>query len=86
MSIQDVSAEQFAELFHHYHEALASDFDCGREARDESWEEIPDNERRRIVAAVRLTLLDVGSAGRGVTTENRNAHYFPKPGEAEWGC
>ena len=26
MSIQEVSAEQLAELFHHYHQALAPDF------------------------------------------------------------
>jgi hypothetical protein len=26
MSIQEVSAEQLAQLFHHYHQALAPDF------------------------------------------------------------
>ncbi len=53
MSIQDVSAEQFAELFHHYHEALAPDFNCSGESRDESWEELPVDERRRLIVAVR---------------------------------
>ena len=28
MSIQEVSAEQFAELFHHYLHALGPDFGC----------------------------------------------------------
>jgi hypothetical protein len=27
-SIQDVSAEQLAKLFHHYREALPHDYDC----------------------------------------------------------
>lgn len=84
MSIQDVSAEQLAELFHHYHEALAPDFNCSSEPHDESWEEIPANERRRLVAAVRLALLDLHS--NGADQGNDNHRYFPKPGEAEWGC
>jgi hypothetical protein len=28
MSIQEVSAEELAELFHHYHQALGPDFGC----------------------------------------------------------
>ncbi len=86
MSIQDVSAEQFAELFHHYHEALAPDFNCNSEQRDESWHGIPDNQRRRLIAAVRLALLDVGSATSDAPSEADSARYFAKPGEAEWGC
>lgn len=49
----------------------------------EAWEEIPHQERSRLVAAARLTLLDLTS----MVAERENARrYFAKPGEAEWGC
>jgi hypothetical protein len=80
MSIQEVSAEQFARLFNHHYETLAPDSD----SIGESWSEIPLGERSRMIAAVRLALQDLGSSNSG--TSSRNERYFAKPGEAEWGC
>ena len=46
MSIQEVSAEQFAKLFHHYYEALAPDFNCADECHGEAWPEVPPNREK----------------------------------------
>jgi hypothetical protein len=82
MSIQEVSAEHLAELFHHYHQALAPDFDRTGNASNEAWERIPEEEKNRLIAAARLALLELSSAeGR-----QHSRRYFAKPGEAEWGC
>jgi len=83
-SLQNVSAEDLAKLFHHYHEALAHDFH-GHMSREASfsWEQAPQNERKLMIAAARLTLLELRTE-----SEKEQAHrqYFAKPGEAEWGC
>jgi hypothetical protein len=83
MSIQEVSAEQLAELFHHYHQALASDFGCCTEQADQSWKDVPQQERKRLTAAARLVLLELDSV-HGERQDSKR--YFAKPGEAEWGC
>jgi hypothetical protein len=83
MSIQEVSAEQLAELFHHYHQALGPDFERADNTDHESWEGIPTHERDRLIAAARLALLELSSAEK----ERHNSRcHFAKPGEAEWGC
>jgi hypothetical protein len=82
MSIQEVSAEQLAELFHHYHETLRPDFGCGSKA-NASWEQVPQQEKSRLVAAVHLALLELASTAREREDSRR---YFAKPGEADWGC
>lgn len=83
MSIQEVSAEQLAELFHHYHQALAPDFGCTSDSTPESWDQISQQEKNRMVAAARLAILEVASE----TTEPADSkRYFAKPGDAEWGC
>jgi hypothetical protein len=83
-SIHNVSAENLAKVFHHYHEALAHDFHghASREA-EVSWEEAPQDERKLMVAAARLTLLELASTSEG---EHVDRKYFAKPGEADWGC
>lgn len=84
MSIQDVSPEELARLFHHYQEALAGDFDCN--AKDENgatWEHTPANERKWKIAAARLALLELRAKDAEAAS---NRKYFAKPGEAEWGC
>ena len=73
MSIQEVSAEQLAKLFHHYHHALGP----------ESWEQVSQPEKNRMVAAARLAILEVASTASEPEDLRR---YFAKPGEAEWGC
>jgi hypothetical protein len=83
MSIQEVSAEQLAQLFHHYHQALAPDFGCTTSSAPESWDQVSTPERSRMVAAARLAIMEVAST----TPEAEDARrYFAKPGEAEWGC
>lgn len=82
-SIQDVSAEQLAKLFHHYRGALAHDFDCqGGEEASSSWDHAPQHERKLMVAAARLALLELAAAAPA----GADRQYFAKPGEADWGC
>ena len=83
MSIQEVSAEQLAELFHHYHQALGPDFGCASKPNAETWEQVPQPEKGRLVAAARLALLELPSTASEPEDSRR---YFAKPGEAEWGC
>jgi len=83
MSIQEVSAEQLAELFHHYHQALAPDFGCPTPSTPELWDQVSQPEKNRMVAAARLAILEVVSTTREVEDPRR---YFAKPGDAEWGC
>ncbi len=83
MSIQEVSAEQLAELFHSYHQALESDPDHASKPTAEVWEQVSQKEKDRLIAAARLTLLELVSTGKEPEDPRR---YFAKPGEAEWGC
>ena len=59
--LPELSAEELARLFFHYREALAPDFECTPEevSQARSWEIAPANERRLLVAAARLVLLDL---------------------------
>jgi hypothetical protein len=81
MSIQEVSPEQLAELFHHYHQALATDFGGPSTPSAESWDRMPQHEKSRLIAAARLAVLELATTG-----EQDAKRYFAKPGEAEWGC
>jgi hypothetical protein len=83
MSFQDISAEKLAELFHHYHQALAPDFGCPGRAIADSWNQVPQPEKSRMVAAARLTLLELDSTHKKNEEASR---FFAKAGEAEWGC
>jgi hypothetical protein len=82
MSIQDVSPEQLAELLHHYQRALAPDFGCPPQPGGEAWEEMPQPEKSRLIAAARLAVLELAASGG----EGNSKRYFARPGEAEWGC
>ncbi len=87
-SIQDVSAEELAKLFHHYRGALAHDFDCeaseeNLDATASSWERTPQQERKLMVAAARLALLELAATPAEASASRP---YFAKPGEADWGC
>jgi hypothetical protein len=83
MSLQEVAPEDLAKLFHHYHQALAPDFDCPSSAHSEAWEHVPVEEKKRLVAAARLALLELSSTE---VEREESRKYFAKPGEAEWGC
>jgi hypothetical protein len=82
MSIQGVSPEQLAELFLHYHQALAPDGGGPGTSSAEAWETMPQEEKNRLIAAARLA---VGELARDGGQED-SKRYFAKPGEAEWGC
>lgn len=84
MSIQEVSAEQLAEIFHHYNQALAPDFNGESKPNSHPWEHLPQTEKSRMIAAARLALLEL--AANATEAEKDSRRYFAKPGEAEWGC
>ena len=83
MSLNEVSAERLAEIFHHYHQALGPDFGCTSEGKRGSWQEVSQPERSRMVAAARLTLLELDTTQ---VRDERAIRYFARAGEAEWGC
>jgi len=60
MSVGAVTPERLAMLLHHYSEALAPDFGLQRNACPE-WGDLSQQERRRMIAAMRLALLDLRS-------------------------
>jgi hypothetical protein len=82
-SIQDVSAEELAKLFHHYRGALAHDFGHGNREDSFFLESTPKHERKLMTAAARLALLELAAAPAQVAASRP---YFAKPGEADWGC
>jgi len=83
MSIEEVSAERFAQLFHHYHQVLGENSGNAAHMRTcDAWANVPLAEKNRMIAATRLALLEV----EVIPTERENRRYFAKPGEAEWGC
>jgi hypothetical protein len=79
MSTQEVFVQQFARLFHHYRETLSPEM----QQDSMTWNAIPTEERRRLVAAARLAIVDLETNTR---SEDNARRYFAKPGEAEWGC
>jgi hypothetical protein len=85
-TIQDVSAEQLAKAFHHYREALMHN-GCCQESEEESsyWERAPQDQRKLMVAAARLTLLELATA-TPPAEPSTGRKYYAKPGEADWGC
>jgi hypothetical protein len=83
MSIEEVSVERFAQLFHHYHQALGDNSENASHMRTcDAWANVPPSEKNRLIAATRLALLEV----EVIPSERESKRYFAKPGEAEWGC
>ncbi len=83
MWINEVAPERLAELFHHYHQALTAGMPAKASEGRSLWKEVPQPEKSRMVAAARLTLLELES----ITSDRSGSRkYFAKPGEAEWGC
>jgi hypothetical protein len=80
MWTEEVAPERLAELFYHYEHALGV---SGKGSESGSWNEVAQPEKDRMVAAARLTLLDLDSAA---SQAGRSRRYFAEPGEAEWGC
>lgn len=86
MSITEVSPEQLAQLFHLYHEALAGEHSGLHNDSHADWSEIPQEERKRMIAAIRLALLDLGFAEKEFAAKEHSRQHFAEPGAAEWGC
>jgi hypothetical protein len=63
---------------------LTADSTGSSDARPESWEQVPQQEKKRLVSAARLTLLELSTTP--TNKEEGSWRYFAKPGEAEWGC
>jgi hypothetical protein len=84
MSIEELSPEELAKVFFHYHEMLAPDFGCSTGSQAHTWNEISHRERSHMVTAARLALLEIGMAKRAEDPDRNR--YFVKPGNAEWGC
>lgn len=84
MSIEELSPEELAKVFFHYHEALGPDFG-GPNKPPHSWEEASQKDQGRMIAAARLALLEIQSTDHNRETEDRS-RYFAQPGNAEWGC
>jgi len=83
MSIEEVPVERFAQLFHHYHQALCDETGNTSHRRTcDAWANVPADEKNRLIAAARLALLEV----EVVPSEHHTKRYYAKPGEAEWGC
>ena len=83
MLITEVSPERFAELFHHYQQALAPGLGLTFRTPEQEWELLPREKRNLSIAAARLALQELNTRGEGPDESRR---YFAKPGEAEWGC
>ena len=87
MAAKVVTAEALASLFFHYQAALAPDFGCTAEETG-NWDEMPANERKRMIAAARLTLMDLtirDEARKAEKVEAGNYGHVGKEGR-EWGC
>ncbi|HTR27332.1 MAG TPA: hypothetical protein VMI10_25405 [Terriglobales bacterium] len=83
MSIEEVPVERFAQLFHHYHQALSDGSGNGSHLRTcDAWANVPVDEKNRLIAAARLALLEV----EVLPSDHHPRRYYAKPGEAEWGC
>ena len=82
MSIQEVSAERFAQLFHQYQQALVNDTGSSGAHPRGAWADVPPSEKNLMITAARLALLEVEL----LPSDRQSRRYFAKPGEAEWGC
>jgi hypothetical protein len=82
MWTHEVAPERLAELFHHYQQVLAPETAAQAGVEQGSWKEIPPQKKSRLVAAARLTLLELESMRDAVVSRE----HFAQPGEAEWGC
>lgn len=82
MFTQEVSPEQFAKLFHHYHKMLAAGTRESSSYSDD-WNKVPGVEKERMIAAARLAFRKLTSSAE---KEDEQSRYFARPGQAEWGC
>ena len=82
LTIKNVHVEELARLFYSYREALSHDGSESQHAND-AWEHTSASERRLMVAAIRLALLELAAPE---TDMQPTPKFCVTPGEAEWGC
>jgi hypothetical protein len=82
-TMQDFSARTIGEGIPHSPEALTHDGDCRvGEEEPSSWDRAAENERKLMLVAAGLTLLELATSPAEPTAHRK---YYAKPGEAEWG-
>jgi hypothetical protein len=87
MSIQEVHAEELARFLHRHHHVLAPYFGCWNTSHAEPWTDVADCDRKQLVAAANLALMELSKEDREkCDSEQGDRRYFAKPGTAEWGC
>jgi hypothetical protein len=60
MSVDQISAEELARLFHQYRRTLAPIFECEETAYAADWDSTQPSERKLMIATARLILSDFG--------------------------
>ncbi|HZR58462.1 MAG TPA: hypothetical protein VFA74_16435 [Terriglobales bacterium] len=78
--IQDIPAERLARLLHHYQEALTNQLHETGTGGNEAlipWEQTSEAERKLLIAAAQLSLLELDS-----TQGSEMRSYYAKPGKA----
>ena len=73
MSVDQISAEEFAKLFHDYRRTLAPIFDCEEAAYTAEWDTAHPRERKLMIAIARLILSDLGSPCQASRRERKTA-------------
>jgi hypothetical protein len=88
MSIQEVPAEELAKFLHRYHQVLAPYLHCKTASHAEAWGEVSSSDRRQLVTAAKLTLMELEAEDRENSVDEHadRKKYFAEPGTAEWGC
>lgn len=73
MSVDQISAEELARLFHQYRRTLAPIFECEETAYTAEWDATHPRERKLMIAIARLILSDLGSSCKGSRRQRETA-------------
>jgi hypothetical protein len=82
MLSQEGFVQQFAQLFHHYHDALSPQVERSNRTQSFAARSVSSDEQDRMLTAARLAITELETTSH--LQDSRK--YFAKPGEAEWGC
>ena len=69
MTVDQISAEELAKLFHQYRRTLAPIFDCEEASYAAEWDATQPRERKLMIAIARLILSDFGSPCKSLRRE-----------------
>src|SRR5579862_5860014 len=73
MSVDQISAEELARLFHQYRRTLAPIFECEETAYTAEWDAAQPRERKLMIAIARLILSDLGSSCKSSRRQRETA-------------